>query len=234
MTGETILVVDDEAAIRRLLRGALQRAGYLVLEAADAREALSAVDIDKPEAVLLDLGLPDREGMELVPIIKAKGLALLVVSAREATGEKVTALDLGADDYVTKPFDTEEVLARVRTALRQRLTATNEAPVVRVGTVVIDLAARTVTRDGVEVHLRPKEYAFLAELARQPGKVVTHAHLLRSVWGPAHEHDLEYLRVAVRSIRKKLEDDPAAPRMIRNEPAVGYRLVVPDLHTYAK
>lgn len=228
MSGETILVVDDEAAIRRLLRGALQRAGYVVIEAADARAALSAADIDKPDAALLDLGLPDREGMELVPILKAKGLALLVVSAREATDEKVTALDLGADDYVTKPFDTEEVLARVRTALRQRLTANSETPSVRVGGVVIDLAARTVTRDGDEIHLRPKEYGFLAELARQPGKVVTHAQLLRSVWGAGHEHDLEYLRVAVRGIRKKLEDDPAAPRLIRNEPAVGYRLVDPD------
>ena len=227
MSGDTVLVVDDEPAIRRLLRGALQRAGFAVVEAATAREALAAVDIDKPDAVLLDLGLPDREGMELVPLIKAKGLALLVVSAREATAEKVTALDLGADDYVTKPFDTEEVLARVRTALRQRLTATSDRPVVRMGAVVIDLASRTVTRDGAEVHLRPKEYGFLAELARQPGKVITHTHILRTVWGPAHEHDLEYLRVAVRSMRKKLEEDPAVPRLILNEPAVGYRLVDP-------
>ena len=227
MSGDTVLVVDDEPAIRRLLRGALQRAGFAVVEAATAREALAAVDIDKPDAVLLDLGLPDREGMELVPLIKAKGLALLVVSAREATAEKVTALDLGAYDYVTKPFDTEEVLARVRTALRQRLTATSDRPVVRMGAVVIDLASRTVTRDGAEVHLRPKEYGFLAELARQPGKVITHTHILRTVWGPAHEHDLEYLRVAVRSMRKKLEEDPAVPRLILNEPAVGYRLVDP-------
>lgn len=231
MSGETILVVDDETAIRRLLRGALQRAGYAVFEAANAREALAAVDTYKPDAVLLDLGLPDREGMELVPIIKAKGLALLVVSAREATGEKVTALDLGADDYVTKPFDTEEVLARVRTALRRKLSASSDAPIVQMGAVIIDLAARAVTRDGREIHLRPKEYAFLAELARQPGKVVTHTHLLRAVWGPAHEHDLEYLRVAVRSIRKKLEEDPAIPRMILNEPAVGYRLVDPSRRT---
>ena len=227
MSGETILVVDDETAIRRLLRGALQRAGYVVLEAADAREALAAVDIEKPDAVLLDLGLPDREGMELVPIIKAKGATILIISAREATGEKVAALDLGADDYVTKPFDTEEVLARIRTALRQKLSASSVTPIVQIGAVVIDLAARRVTRDGSEVHLRPKEYAFLAELARQLGKVVTHTHLLRAVWGPAHEHDLEYLRVAVRSIRKKLEVDPAMPRMIVNEPAVGYRLVDP-------
>ena len=140
----------------------------------------------------------------------------------------MTALDLGADDYVTKPFDTEEVLARVRTALRQRLTANTDAPVLQLGAVVIDLAARSVTRNGEKVHLRPKEYGFLAELARRQGKVVTHAYLLRSVWGPAHENDLEYLRVAVRSIRKKLEEDPALPRMILNEPAVGYRLVDPN------
>lgn len=227
MSGEKILVVDDETAIRRLLRGAFQRDGYVVIEAADAREALAAVDIDKPDAVLLDLGLPDRDGIELVPIIKAKGSALIVVSAREATQEKVSALDLGADDYVTKPFDTEEVLARVRTALRQRLRAGSEEPILSLGNVVIDLSMRTVTRGGEEVHLRPKEYGFLAELARQQGKVVTHSNLLRAVWGPAHEHDLEYLRVAARGLRKKLEDDPSQPRLIRNEPSVGYRLVDP-------
>lgn len=227
MSGEVILVVDDETAIRRLLRSAFQRDGYVVIEAADAREALAAMDIDKPDAVLLDLGLPDRDGIELVPIIKTKGSALIVVSAREATQEKVSALDLGADDYVTKPFDTEEVLARVRTALRQRLRAGNEEPILSLGNVVIDLGTRTVTRHGEEVHLRPKEYSFLAELARQQGKVVTHSKLLRTIWGPAHEQDLEYLRVAARGLRKKLEDDPSLPRLIRNEPAVGYRLVDP-------
>jgi len=228
MSGETILVVDDENAIRRLLKGALKRVGYSVVEAEDARGALASLDIDKPAAVLLDLGLPDREGMELVPIVKARGLALLVISAREATAEKVAALDLGADDYVTKPFDTDEVLARVRSALRQR-TGTNSAePVVRLANVVIDLNARLVTRDGNEVHLRPKEYELLAELARHQGKVVTHRQLLHTIWGPAHEHDSEYLRVAARGLRKKLEDDPAMPRLIRNEPAVGYRLVDPS------
>ncbi len=225
--GATILVVDDEAAIRRLLRGALQRSGYTVVEAEDARAALAALDIDAPDAVLLDLGLPDREGMELVPIIKARKAALLVVSAREATAEKVAALDLGADDYVTKPFDTEEVLARLRNALRQRGKSADGSSVVQIGSIKIDLGARAVTRDGVEVHLRPKEYAFLAELARQPGKVLTHAFLLRTIWGPAHERDSEYLRVAARGLRMKLEDDPSLPRMILNEPAVGYRLVDP-------
>ena len=224
---ETLLLVDDESAIRHLLRGALQRAGYAVVEAGDARSALAAMERDKPDGVLLDLGLPDRDGIELVPLIKAKGAALLIISAREATAEKVAALDLGADDYVTKPFDTEEVLARVRTALRHLPRTSNDAAVVTVGDVIIDLAARMVTRGGGEVHLRPKEYDFLAELARQPGRVVTHAHLLRAVWGANHEQDLEYLRVAARGVRKKLEVNPSAPLMIRNEPAVGYRLVDP-------
>jgi two-component system KDP operon response regulator KdpE len=227
MSGETILVVDDETAIRRLLKGALKRDGYSVVEAENARAAVAAIDIDKPAAVLLDLGLPDREGMELVPIIKARGLALLVISAREATAEKVAALDLGADDYVTKPFDTDEVLARVRSALRQRTSKGSMEPVVQLGNVTIDLSARLVTRNGQEVHLRPKEYELLAALARFRGKVVTHRHLLLTIWGPAHEHDSEYLRVAARGLRKKLEDDPAMPRLIRNEPAVGYRLVDP-------
>jgi two-component system KDP operon response regulator KdpE len=227
MSGEAILVVDDEAAIRRLLKGALKRAGYSVVEAENARGAIASLDIDKPAAVLLDLGLPDREGMELVPIIKGRGLALLIISAREATAEKVAALDLGADDYVTKPFDTDEVLARVRSALRQRSVKNTAEPVIRIGNIVIDLDARLVTRNSEEVHLRPKEYELLAELARFRGKVVTHRHLLLTIWGPAHEHDSEYLRVAARGLRKKLEDDPAMPRMIRNEPAVGYRLVDP-------
>ncbi len=220
-----LLVVDDEPAIRRLLAAALARSAYRVVEAGTAREALNAMQIDKPDAVLLDLGLPDRDGLELVSLIKAAGAALLIVSARDETGEKVTALDLGADDYVTKPFDTEEVLARVRTALRHRLRADAESELVRVGAVEIDLSARQVRRAGEEVHLTPKEFGFLAELARHPGRVVTHAQLLRTVWGAGHEHDVEYLRVAARGVRRKLEEDPASPSMIRNEPGVGYRLI---------
>ncbi len=220
-----ILVVDDEPAIRRLLSAGLTRVGYRVVEAANAREALAAVQIDKPEAVLLDLGLPDRDGLELVPLLKAAGASVLVVSARDATEQKVTALDLGADDYVTKPFDTEEVLARIRTALRHRLSAEAEMPVVRFGTVEIDLGARLVRKGGDEVHLTPKEFGFLAELAKHPGRVVTHSQLLRTVWGPGHENDVEYLRVAARGVRRKLEEDPAIPSAIRNEPGVGYRLM---------
>ena len=226
MTPHTILIVEDDGAIRRLLYAALTRSGHTVIEAADGRAALAALAIDKPDAVLLDLGLPDRDGLELIPLVKAAGAALLVVSAREETAQKVAALDLGADDYITKPFDSEEVLARLRTALRHRVVASAPAAVLRIGAVEIDLGARLVRRDGEEVHLTRKEYGLLAELARHPGRVITHAQLLRAVWGPGHEHDVEYLRVAARGIRRKLEADPAAPVLLRNEPGVGYRLMV--------
>lgn len=221
----TILVVDDEPAIRRLLRAALTRADYRVVEAATAREALAAVQIDKPAVVLLDLGLPDRDGLELIGLIGRAGPAVIVVSARDATDQKVAALDLGADDYVSKPFDSEEVLARIRTALRHRLSLETSEPVIRRGGIEIDLAARLVRKDGEEVHLTPKEYGFLAELAKNAGRVVTHAQLLRTVWGPGHESDVEYLRVAARGIRRKLEVDASWPQLFRNEPGIGYRLL---------
>lgn len=225
MTSAKILVVDDEMAIRRLLRAGLARAGLAVVEAANAREALAALAIDKPDLVLLDLGLPDCDGLELIAAIKAAKAALLVISARDATTEKVAALDLGADDYVTKPFDTDEVLARIRVALRNRLLAETPDPVLRFGPVTLDLAARLVYRDGVEVHLSPKEYGFLAELARHPGRVLSHAAILRAVWGPGQEQSVEYLRVAARGLRRKLEDVPVEHSMIRNEPGIGYRLL---------
>ncbi|MDB5692955.1 MAG: kdpE [Alphaproteobacteria bacterium] len=220
-----VLVADDEGPIRRLIRIALERGGYRVVEAATAREALNAIAIDRPDLVLLDLGLPDRDGLEIIPQLKKAGAAVIVVSARETTEPKVAALDLGADDYVTKPFDTEEVLARIRAALRRRLSEETPSPVVEVGDVVIDLGLRQVRRAGEEVHLTPREYAFVAELARHPGRVLTHAHLLRAVWGLGHESDVEYLRVAARAVRRKLEVDPSAPVLIRNEPGVGYRLM---------
>lgn len=221
----TILIVDDEPAIRRLLHTSLARANYRVVEAGGGREALSSIQIDKPEVVLLDLGLPDRDGLELIPMIKGAGPAVIVVSARDATDQKVAALDLGADDYVSKPFDSEEVLARIRASLRHRLASETGVPLVRCGDVEIDLAARRVSRGGEEVHLTPKEYGFLAELAKSPGRVVTHSQLLRSVWGPGHDGDVEYLRVAARGVRLKLEADPANPCLLRNEPGVGYRLI---------
>jgi two-component system KDP operon response regulator KdpE len=222
-----LLIVEDDAPIRALLVSALAAAGYRPVEAATAREALTALAEARPHAVLLDLGLPDRDGLELVPLLRGAGAAVVILSARDATAEKVAALDLGADDYVTKPFDLDEVLARLRTALRHRAAPGAVTGTVRAGGVEIDLLARIVRRDGVEVHLAPREYAMLAELAAHAGKVVTHAHLLRAVWGPGHEEDVEYLRVAARGIRRKLEDGAlGAPSLIRNEPGVGYRLVV--------
>lgn len=220
----TILVADDEPAIRRLLRTSLARANYRIVEAGSARETLVSIQIDRPEVVLLDLGLPDRDGLELIPLIKGAGPAVIVVSARDATDQKVTALDLGADDYVSKPFDSEEVLARIRATLRHRLAGEAAVPIIRCGEIEIDLAARRVRRDGVEVHLTPKEFGFVAELAKTPGRVVTHSQLLKTVWGPGHEADVEYLRVVARGIRRKLEQDPSRPSLLRNEPGVGYRL----------
>jgi len=226
MSTHKAVVVDDEAAIRRLLKTALERAGYSVVEASNAREALSSLDIDRPDAVLLDLGLPDRDGLELVPLVAKSGTALLVISAREATQEKIAALDLGADDYVTKPFDTDEVLARLRRALRQRISS-NGSETVQVGEVEIDLLKRRVRRGGEDIHLTPKEYAVLAELAKHPGRVFTHVQLLRAVWGPAHEQHVEYLRVTARGLRTKIEPDPGRPTIVRTEPGVGYRLADP-------
>jgi two-component system KDP operon response regulator KdpE len=221
-----ILVVDDEPQIRTLLKATLGRAGYAVIEAANAREALSAKAIDKPDLILLDLGLPDRDGLELVEQLRADPrAALIVVSARDRTEQKVAALDLGADDYVTKPFDTEELLARVRASLRQRLASEAERQLVEIGSVTIDLLERIVRRDGHEMHVTPKEWDLLAELAKRPGRVLTHEMLLRSVWGPAHVGQTEYLRVAIRSLRQKLEAEPSQPQLIVNEPGVGYRLM---------
>lgn len=221
-----VLVVDDEPQIRTLLKATLARAGYSIVEASNAREALASKSIDKPDLVLLDLGLPDRDGLELVGALAAEPRsAVLVISARDQTEQKVAALDLGADDYVTKPFDTEELLARVRASLRQRLVSEAERQVVDAGDVSIDLLERIVRRSGNEVHVTPKEWDLLAELAKHPGRVLTHEMLLRSVWGPAHVGQTEYLRVAIRSLRQKLEAEPSQPKLIVNEPGVGYRLI---------
>lgn len=225
MPDKTILVIDDETQIRRLIGAALTRSGYSVIEAANARDAIALMASSQPHAALVDLGLPDRDGLELVARFAGKGdMAILVVSARDATDEKIAALDLGADDYVTKPFDTEELLARLRAALRRRQPVSTPSEILTFGEVQFDEEARIVRRKGEEVHLTPKEYALFALLAHDAGKVLTHAHLLRSVWGPAHEADKEYLRVAARALRLKLEVDPSRPTLIRNEPGIGYRL----------
>lgn len=221
-----VLIVDDEPHIRRLLHGTLTRADYRVSEAGSARQALAEIEASPPDVVLLDLGLPDRDGLELLPLIQQKSkAAVLVVSARDATDEKVAALDLGAIDYVTKPFDTEELLARVRVALRSRLVADGGRAQIEAGDVTIDLVQRRIHKKGEEVHLTPKEFTVVAELARFPGRVITHEKLLAAVWPRDYERHIEYLRVIVRNIRQKLEDDPAFPTVIVNELGVGYRLM---------
>ena len=220
-----VLIVDDEMHIRRLIHAALARADYAIVEAENARDALERLREERPDITLLDLGLPDRDGLEIVPLVKQQSdTTLIVVSARDATEEKVAALDLGADDYLTKPFDTDELLARVRVALRNRLTRDGGNLTLSVGDVTMDLVARTVTKAGREIHLTPKEYGVLAQLARFPGRVITHNQIMREVWPHEHEHHVEYLRVLIRTLRQKLEADPQQPRIICNELGIGYRL----------
>jgi len=217
-----ILIVDDEPAIRRILGAALHRSGWHCDEAGTADAGLTLARRAGCEVVLLDLGLPDRDGLELIPLLKAMGRAVIVLTARDATAEKVAALDLGADDYVTKPFDTEELLARIRTALRHRSGRASER--VEVGALAIDLARYQVTLADQPVVLAKREFALLLELARNAGRVITHQALLRAVWGEAHIDDVEYLRVAIRALRRKVESDPAMPTVVINEPGIGYRL----------
>lgn len=222
---DKVLIIDDEPQIRRLIRAALDRAGYAIIEAGNAREAMEMLRAERPDISLLDLGLPDRDGLELVQLIKQQSdTTLIIVSARDATEEKVAALDLGADDYLTKPFDTDELLARVRVALRNRMTKGGGVPAVRAGDIEIDLLAHIVRKAGVEVHLTPKEFAVLAQLAKFPGRVITHSQIMKHVWPNEHAHHVEYLRVLVRTLRQKLEDDPQRPQIIGNELGIGYRL----------
>jgi two-component system KDP operon response regulator KdpE len=220
-----VLIVDDEPAIRRLLVGALDRTGLSHEEAATAAAALRiAGGAQPPHVILLDLGLPDRDGLEIVPQLAALGLAVIVLTARDATTEKVAALDLGADDFVTKPFDSEELLARVRSAIRRRTGHAVDATRRTFLDGTIDRETHQVIIRDQLTDLTPREFDLLWTLAEKPGRVMTHISLLESIWGPAHRDDLEYLRVAVRSLRKKIEADPARPALVINEPGVGYRL----------
>jgi two-component system KDP operon response regulator KdpE len=221
-----ILVIDDEAPIRRFLAIALQASGYAVLEAADGRSGLALAATERPQLVILDLGLPDQDGKALMRALREwSAVPVLVLSVREAEAEKVAALDAGADDYVTKPFGVAELLARVRALLRARAAPDAPPVTIEIGPLAIDQARHAVTLAGQPVKLTRKEYELLRHLAQHAGRIVTHRQLLRAVWGAAHEGDTQYLRVFIRQLRQKLGDDPAAPRFILNEPGVGYRLL---------
>lgn len=220
-----ILCIDDEPAILRLLDVVLRRDGHVALPASNANAALALLAHEPIDAVLLDLGLPDRDGLELLGLIRARCAApVVVVSARGEVQEKVAALDLGASDYVTKPFDGDELLARLRVALRGAGKAVKQAEVLEHGPLRLDLPRHEASVSGRPVQLTPKEFAVLHALVDAGGRVLTHAALLESVWGKAHRDDVEYLRVVIRALRLKLEEDPSHPRLIRNEPGIGYRL----------
>lgn len=223
-----ILVVDDEAPIRRLLRVGLTTEGYVVQEAADAAEAVAILAESKPDVVILDLGLPDVQGHDLLSGWRASGLELPVIILSSRTDEAgiVRALELGADDYVTKPFGVAELAARIRVALRHRLQQQGERPVFQVGELSVDLVKRIVKVAGKEISLSPKEYDILRLLVQHAGKVLTHQHILRQVWGASA--DVQYLRVYVRQLRQKIEQSPDQPQYILTETGVGYRLRVAD------
>ncbi|WP_394761448.1 response regulator [Phenylobacterium sp.] len=219
-----ILVIDDEPQIHRFLGPALDASGYEHVRADTAAAGLKEIARKAPDVVVLDLGLPDMDGKQALEKARAfyKG-PLIILSARDRETEKIDALDLGADDYVEKPFGVGELLARIRAALRHKLQDGGAAPVVTVGDLTVDLIKRLVTRAGVAIRLSPREYDLLAQLVAGAGKVVTHRQLLTAVWGPAHEQDVQYLRVFVGQLRQKIEPDPTAPALILTEPGVGYR-----------
>lgn len=219
-----ILVVDDEPPIRRLLRTSLTPQGFFVLEAATGRDALHLLAVEKPAIVLLDLGLPDMDGLDVIRRIREEGakLPIVVLSSRGDERGKVEALDLGADDYVTKPFSMAELLARLRSALRRRVVEQGGEPVFRFGDLEADLPRRRIVRDGHEVKLSPKEYAIFHLLALNAGKVLTHRAIMHEIWGA--EGDVQYLRIYIRQLRQKLERDPDRPALILTETGVGYRL----------
>ena len=223
-----ILVVDDEPAILRFLRAGLGSQGYLVVEAQTGQAAIDAARQHRADLIVLDLGLPDIDGLEVIRHIREAGIALpiIVLSSRENEVAKVTALDLGADDYVTKPFGIDELLARVRAAQRHRLQQQGERPIFRTGDLTVDLVRRIVTVRGQEVKFSPREYDLLRLLVAHAGKVLTHNMILREVWGP--NTDVQYLRIYVRALRQKIERDTEKPEYILTETGVGYRLRAPD------
>ena len=221
-----LLVVDDEPPIRRLLRTSLGAEGFEVIEADNAEKALTAIEARKPEIVILDLGLPDQDGLDVIRSIRRSGskLPIVVLSSRGDERGKVEALELGADDYVTKPFGIAELVARIRTALRHRFQEQGGEPLFKSGPLQVDLVRRVVTVNGMEVKLSPKEYDILRLLVLHAGKVLTHRFIMQQVWGAGC--DVQYLRIYVRQLRQKIEKDPERPSLIMTETGVGYRLRV--------
>ncbi len=224
-----VLLIEDDPAMRRFLRATLGAHGFRLAEASTAAEGLAALTAQSPEVVLLDLGLPDGDGIDLTRRVREwSRVPVIVISARGREADKVEALDAGADDYLTKPFGVNELLARLRVALRHARAAGGAAePVLTAGPLRVDLARRVVTLDGAELHLTPIEYRLLALLAQNAGRVLTHQHLLREVWGAGHTHQPHYLRVYMAALRRKVERDPARPALLHTEQGVGYRLRVP-------
>jgi len=231
MTGANpvALVVDDEQQIRRFLRAAFELDGFAVEEAETGQGALRLAALKHPDLVILDLGLPDMDGGEVLERLRAwSSVPLIVLSVRSNEAEKVRLLERGADDYVVKPFGMAELLARAQAAMRRYVRVSMGEPVIKIGPLSIDLAARIVTIDGERVMLTPKEYRLLQLLAQHPGNVITHQFLLKEIWGSPHMQDTHYLRIFMRKLRQKIEADPTQPRMLLTELGIGYRLVAPD------
>lgn len=227
MTGvePLVLIVEDEPQVRRFLRACLTSQGYRMLEASTGAEAILLATSHNPELILLDLGLPDEDGVVLTRRFREwSRVPIIVISARGREEDKVSALDAGADDYLTKPFGTSELMARMRVALRRTPNGEQAPAAVNFGTLHIDFARREVTRDGQLIHLTPIEYKLLVLLAQNAGKVLTHRQILKHVWGPTHTNQPHYVRVHMAELRKKIEADPARPKLLTTEPGVGYRL----------
>lgn len=227
--GVKILIVDDEPQIRRFLRSGLGTQGYQTIEAGDAASALREAAGQAPDLIILDLGLPDQDGIAVIDKLRESSMVpIIVLSVRNDERGKVLALERGADDYVVKPFGMAELVARVKTALRHRFQSQGVPSVFRLEHLSVDLLHRIVSVDDSRVELSPREYDVLSLLVTHAGKVLTHGHILRTVWGPAHGEDVQYLRGYIRQLRQKLERDPARPTIILTEPGVGYRLGMPD------
>ena len=222
-----VLIVEDEADIRRFVRLTLEAEGYEVFEAASLQRGLIEAGTRRPDALVLDLGLPDGDGVDLIRDLRGwSAMPVIVLSARSAEADKIAALDAGADDYLVKPFGAGELLARVRAQLRRQRAPTQAGePLLRLGEVEVDLTRRSVTRAGQPLHLTPIEYRLLTHLASQPERVLTHKQLLLAVWGPGHAEDTHYVRVHMANLRKKIETDPARPRHLLTEAGIGYRFV---------